>query len=76
MTQINITLDAKHVAIRDDDSWVITRLQPQGHYDMIESWQGPRRSIFHVLERLDVHPTRQAEAQLAALPERRAFRGD
>jgi len=71
-----ITLDAKHTAIRDGDQWQVSRLHPSGQYRTVANWTGNRRSILQWCEDNDVHPTRQAESILASLPERTAFAPD
>lgn len=73
---IVIQVDHKTKVHRDGDSWAVTKLQPDGHYDMIDHWHGNRRSLMIYLEENNIHPTREAEAQLARLPERRGFRAD
>jgi hypothetical protein len=73
-TEITIPLDAKHRAIRSAPKWVIQRRQPDGSWDMIDHWAGGRRSLLQWCEANGVYPTRQAEAQLALLPEGIGFR--
>jgi hypothetical protein len=73
-TETTIQLNAKYKAIRSGDRWAVQRLQPDGSYDTVETWGGGRRSIFHWMTRNDVHPSREAEAQLALLPETFGFR--
>lgn len=76
MTETVIQLDRVTRVHRDGNRWAVTRLQPQGHYDMLHAWEGNRRSLFRWLEDNNVHPSREAERQLALLPERRGFRED
>lgn len=73
-TEIKIPLDRKHIALRSGDRWAVQRLQPDGKYDTIAAWDGGRRSLFHWCQRNDVHPSREAEQQLALLPESFGFR--
>lgn len=76
MTDTTIQIDAKTKAIRSDDRWVIQRMQSDGNYDMVDNWTGNRRSLFHWLEKNRITPSRDAEQQLALLPERKSFRED
>lgn len=76
MTEITIDVDMKVRVIRSDDKWVIQKKQPDGHYDMIDHWTGNRRSLMRWFEDNNVHPSREAERQLALLPERRSFPPD
>lgn len=73
---VTIQLDRKHRAIRSGDRWALTAMQSDGTYDLVEAWDGPRRSIFARAEARNIVPSREAERQLALLPERRAFRAD
>ena len=77
MTQdVVIEIDAKVRVHRSGDKWVIQKKQPDGRYDMIDHWTGNRRSLMRWLETNNVHPSREAERQLALLPERRSFPPD
>lgn len=69
-----ILLDRKTRAHRAGDSWVVQRLQPNGKWDMVATWQGNRRSLVHWCEDNHVHPSREAEAQLALIPEATGFK--
>jgi hypothetical protein len=73
---IEIQLDRKHKVHRDGDRWAVTRLQDTGQYDLVEAWDGNRRSLMRWLETNNIHPTREAESRLYQLPERRGFRED
>ena len=73
-TEITIDLDSVHRAIRSGDRWAVMRRQPDGGWHTLATWAGGRRSLFHWAEKNDVHPSREAEAQLALLPETRGFR--
>lgn len=73
-TELVFNLDRKTRALRSGDRWAAQRLQPDGTWDTLATWAGGRRSLFHWCERNDVHPTREAEAQLALLPESTGFR--
>jgi hypothetical protein len=73
-TEHTIQLDRKHKALRSGDKWAVQRLQTDGSYDTVETWAGGRRSLLHWCEKHDVHPTREAEAALALLPESNGFR--
>lgn len=75
-TETTIQIDRRHKAHRSGDRWALTALQPDGSYDMLEAWDGPRRSLFPRLAARGIHPSREAERQLNALPERRGFRPD
>lgn len=74
MTEITIQLDAKHRALRSGSRWAVTRMQPDGAYDLVLAWDGGRRSLLQWCEANKVYPTREAEAQLALLPEGVGFK--
>ena len=74
MTDTTILLDRKTKAHRTADRWVIQRLRTDGSWDMVANWTGGRRSLLHWCERNDVHPSREAEAQLAVIPEATGFK--
>lgn len=74
MTEVQILLDRKTKALRSGDRWAIQKLQPNGDWDMVSAWAGGRRSIFHWCERNDIHPSREAEAQIDLLPESTGFK--
>ncbi len=77
MTQdVVIDIDAKTRIIRSGDNWVVQKKQPDGRYDMTDHWTGNRRSLMRWFEDNNVHPSREAERQLALLPERRSFPPD
>lgn len=71
-----IQIDMRTRVVRSGDTWLIQQRQSDGHYDMIDHWQGNRRSLMRWFEDNNVHPTREAEQQLALLPERRSFPQD
>lgn len=71
---VTIVLDKKTRAIRSGSRWAVQRLQPDGSWDMTAHWDGGRRTIYHWMEKNNVHPTREAEAALDALAEGIAFR--
>jgi hypothetical protein len=73
-TEIQIQLDSKHLAHRSQNNWAIQRRQPDGSYDLVANWTGGRRSLLQWCDANDVHPTRDAEALLAKLPEANGFR--
>lgn len=73
---VTIDIDMKVRAIRSGDKWVVQRRQPDGSFDMLDHWTGNRRSFMRWLEDNGVHPSREAERRLAALPERRSFPPD
>ena len=73
-TETTIRLDAKTRALRSGDRWATQRLQPDGSWDTLETWSGGRRSLFHWMEKHDVHPSRDAEAILNTLAESTGFR--
>lgn len=64
-----LDLDRKHRAIIDGARVAIQRLLPNGKYDAIAFLQGGGRTILRWCEANDVHPSREAEATLAALPD-------
>lgn len=73
-TETVVVLDAKTKAIRSGSRWVIQRRQPDGSWDMTDHWDGSRRSLLQWCDKNGVYPTRDAEAQLALLPEGVGFR--
>jgi hypothetical protein len=74
MTEMVILLDRKTKALRSGNRWCIQRLKSDGSWDMTDSWDGGRRSLFHWAEKNDVHPTREAEAILNTIAEFTGFR--
>lgn len=77
MSDVTIQLDAKHRAHRvDNQRWVIQKANRDGVYDMIANWTGNRRSLLRWLEDNKIHPSREAESKIAALPERNGFKED
>lgn len=75
-TDTVIDIDARTRVHRSGDRWVVQRRQTDGSYDLIANWTGNRRSLMRWLEDNNVYPTREAERQLALLPERRGFPAD
>lgn len=73
-TEITIQLDAKHKAHRSQNRWAVQQRQHDGAYDTIATWSGGRRSLYQWCEQNDVHPTRDAERNIDALPEASGFR--
>lgn len=73
-TEVTIDLDRVHRAVRSGDRWAIMKRQPDGSWDSVETWSGGRRSLFHHCERHGIVPSREAETQLATLPESTGFR--
>ncbi len=73
-TEITIALDRVHRAIRSGARWAVQRRKPDDTWDTLATWAGGRRSIYHWCQRNDVHPSREAEAQLDLLPESQGFR--
>lgn len=73
-TEMTIELDRKHRAIRSGERWVLQRHQPDGSWDMVDHWQGGRRSLVHRLETHRVVPSREAEAALERVPESEGFK--
>lgn len=69
-----IPLDRLHRAIRSADRWAVQRFQPDKSWDMIEAWQGGRRSLLQWCEKNNVHPTREAEQMLDNLSEGTGFK--
>lgn len=74
MTEITIELDRVHRAIRSGNRWAIMKRMPDGGYDTLRTWAGGRRSLFRQCEEFGIAPTRQAEAQLAVIPESDGFK--
>ena len=73
---MDIILDRKHVARRQDHTWQLLRRDQDGNYVLLEQWRGNRRSLFHKLPSYGIVPSRDAEQALLALPEQPAFRAD
>lgn len=69
-----IDLDRAHRAIRRGDNWQLQRRKQDGTHEEMASWTGGRRSLIQRCEQLDIHPTRDAEQILAALPESTGFK--
>lgn len=74
VTDTTILLDRKTKAHRTADRWVIQRLKTDGSWDMVANWTGGRRSLLHWCAKNDVHPSREAEAALAVIPEATGFK--
>lgn len=68
-TERTIELDRKTKAVISGARIAIQRLQQDGHYDAVAFMQGGGRTIQRWCEANDVHPTRDAEQVLAALPD-------
>lgn len=73
-TEQSVELDRVHRVTRSGERWALQKRQPDGSYNMIEHWQGGRRSLFHHLERLRIVPTREAETIIATWPESTGFK--
>ncbi|MFA5898335.1 MAG: hypothetical protein WC829_04400 [Hyphomicrobium sp.] len=69
-----IGLDRKHRAIRGGNRWAVQRLLPDGKWDLVEAWDGNRRSLYHWMEKHGIVPSREAEELLGTLPENTGFR--
>jgi len=74
VTERTIELDRKTRALRSGSRWAVQKLQPDGSWDMVAAWTGGRRSLLKWCEENRVAPTREAEAQLAVLPESDGFK--
>ena len=74
MTEHSIALDRKHIAHRSENRWAVTRLKADGSYDLVEAWDGGRRTLLKWCENHGVYPDRQALAALELLPEASGFR--
>ena len=74
MTEISITLDHKHIARRSANKWAVQRRQPDGSWDLLKAWTGGRRSLLQFCDEQGIVPTRDAEAELARLPEGSGFK--
>ncbi len=68
-SQTIIDLDRKTRAIIDGARVAIQRLQTNGEYDAVAFLQGGGRTIARWCTANDVHPSREAEAVLGALPD-------
>lgn len=73
-TEHQIQLDAKHRVLRSGNRWALQHRQADGTYDLQHAWDGNRRSLLQYLEQQGIVPSRQAETQLANLPEAKGFR--
>lgn len=67
--QQTIPLDRKHQAVIDGARIAIQRLQQNGAYDAVAFLSGGGRTILRWCKANDVHPSRDAEAVLGALPD-------
>jgi hypothetical protein len=77
MSEVTIQIDAKTKATRvDDERWVVQKRNREGAYATAADWTGPRRSLLRWLEDNKVYPSREAERQLAEIPERKSFKED
>lgn len=68
-TEQQIQLDKKHRLLRSGARLAIQKLQPDGSYDMVAAFQGGARSIVQWCAANGVYPTREAEAEIARIPE-------
>ncbi len=68
-SQTTVDLDKKTRAIIDGARIAIQRLQTTGNWDAITFLQGGGRTILRWCSDNDVHPSREAEAVLGALPD-------
>lgn len=73
-TETIITIDRVHRAIRSGDRWAVQRHMPDGTWDALDMWSGGRRSLIQWLDRRRIVPSREAERQLADIPEATGFR--
>ena len=73
-TEVTVQLDKKHRALRSGDRWAVQRLRPDGAWDMVDSWNGGRRSLLQWAEEHHVYPSREAEDLLGRLPESSVWR--
>lgn len=73
---IQIALDRKHLVQREDRTWTLAKLEPDGRWEIMEQWTGNRRSLFHKLEGYGIVPSREAEQELLTIPEQPSFRED
>ena len=73
-TEVCIVLDRMHRALRSGERWAVQRFQPNGEWDMVDNWNGGRRSLLQWCANHDVHPGREAEAILATMPESTGWR--
>lgn len=68
-TEQTVNLDKKTRAVISGARIAIQRLQPDGSYDAVAFLQGGGRTIARWCEANDVHPSRDAEQILGALPD-------
>lgn len=68
-TETRLQLDRKHVAAISGARIAIQRLLSTGDYDAIAFLSGGGRTILRWCSENDVHPSREAEATLATLPD-------
>jgi hypothetical protein len=73
-TETTIQIDMKTIAVRSGNRWALRRRQPNGDWDTTRTWSGGRRSLLQYLDEQGIAPTRDAEAQLALIPEASGFR--
>lgn len=73
MTDVVIDLDRKHRAIRSGSRWAVQQLKADGSWDMVDAWDGTRRSIYAWMADRRIVPGREAEDVLARLPETTGF---
>lgn len=72
-----IFLDRRHKAVRTSMRWdLYERLSATGIWRQLDQVTGPRKTIYILLERHGIIPSREADAQLNLLPERSSFRED
>ena len=71
-----IPLDRLWLAEREGLVWRLLRKDTKGVYRLDEEWEGPRRSLYTRLAAYGIQPSRDAEEQLALLPEQLGFRRD
>jgi hypothetical protein len=68
-TEVTFDLDRKHRALVSGARWAVQKLLQTGAWDMISTGQGGGRTILRWCEANDVHPNREAELILGALPD-------
>lgn len=69
-----VDLDRMHRALRTGDRWRVERRHPTRGWELVDEWNGSRRTLLQWCETHGIEPSRAAEAQLDLLPEATGFR--
>lgn len=74
---VEIFLDRRHKAVRTSMRWdLYERISTTGIWRQLDQVTGPRKTIYTLLERHGIVPSREADEQLNLLPERSMWRQD